>query len=299
MRYIHHEKILIFFWICILVSINSSYTSALEIANIRFFFILSETSFFIFANFVRFFLPFIILPILIVIFLVNSTKKIDIFTFIFIIYFCWQLFAFFYSNRQSDSYTFFSQLRTTNSNIFYSEFEESLFTNLNLIFCSLSILIIIAIANNLNLKKFNKKIFIVTLFFIGLIAIYFTSQLINESIKNNTKFVYTSGTLVADSVTFFQANPRITGASRMVLIFYFLSFFFFLKCQKKIFWYITLTILLLLLYKMQTRGSFIGIIILNLCFFLFNSLPIDCAQSSMKKILYFLQILIISKLLQG
>jgi hypothetical protein len=274
MKSINYEKILIFFWVCIIISINSSYTTALQLTNINVFSIFSKSSFFLFFNFIRFYVPFIILPILIIIFLFNRSKKIDILTSLFIIYFCWQLLAFFFSNRQSDSYVTFTELRTIGSNIFYSEFEESLFNNLNLIFCSLSILIILTIANNLNLKTFNKKIFLITLSFIGLIAIYFTYQLINESIINNTKFMYFSNALMADSITFYQANPRITGLSRMLLIFYYLFFLFLLKSHKKIIWYIILIILILLLYKMQTRGAFIGIIILYIIFFSFYSLEL-------------------------
>jgi hypothetical protein len=274
MKSINYEKILIFFWICILISINSSYTTALELTNINIFPIFSKSNFFIFANFVRFYIPFVILPILIIIFLFNSSKKIDIFTSVFIIYFCWQLFVFFFSNRKSDSYAIFTQAKTLDYNLFYSEFEEALFTNLNLIFCSLSILIIITIANNLNLKKFNKKIFLTTLGFVGLIAIYFTYHLIDESVKNNTKFIYFSETLVADGTTFYQTNPRITGLSRIILIFYFLSFFLLLKSRKKIILYIILMILIMLIYKMQTRGSFVGILILYIYFFLFYSIKL-------------------------
>ena len=190
MKSINYERILIFFWTCILISINSSYTTALQVKNINTFFIFSESNFFIFANFIRFYMPLVILPILILVLLFSSSKKLDVLTSVFIIYFCWQLFAFFFSNRKSDSDAVFTEVMTIGNNIFYSEFEESLFTNLNLIFCSLSILIIITIANNLNLKKFNKKIFLITLTFVGLIAIYFTYHLIDESIKNNTKFIY-------------------------------------------------------------------------------------------------------------
>lgn len=274
MKSINYEKILIFLWVCILISINSSYTTTLQLTNINVFSIFSKSSFLILFNFIRFYVPFITLPILIIIFLFNRSKKIDILISLFIIYSCWQLVAFFFSNRQSDSYVTFTELRTIGSNIFYSEFEESLFNNLNLIFCSLSILIILTIANNLNLKKFNKKIFLITLSFIGLIAIYFTYQLIYESIKNNSKFMYFSNALMADSMTFNQANPRITGLSRMLLIFYFLSFLFLLKSNKKIFWRVILIILMLLLYKMQTRGAFIGIIMMYIIFFFFYSLEL-------------------------
>ena len=274
MKSINYEKLLIVFWSCILISINSSYTSALELTNINSFSIFSKSSFFIFVNFIRFYIPFVVLPILIIILLFNSSKKIDVFTSVFIIYFCWQLFAFFFSNRKLDSYTNFTEIMTIGHNIFYSEFEESLFTNLNLIFCSLSILIIIMIANNLNLKNFNKKIFLVTLAFIGLIAIYFTYHLIGESIKNNTKFIYFSDTLAANGTTFHQANPRITGVSRIILIFYFLSFFFLFKSRRKILWYVILIILMMIIYKMQTRGAFVGLLILYISFFLFYSLDL-------------------------
>ena len=247
MKSINYEKILIFLWVCILASINSSYTTTLQLTNINVFSIFSKSNFFIFFNFTRFYIPFIITPILIIIFLSIRSKKIDTLTSLFIIYFCWQLVAFFFSDRQSDSYVTFNELRTIGSNIFYSEFEEALFNNLNLIFCSLSILIILIIANNLNLNTFNKKIFLITLGFIGLIAIYFTYQLIYESIKNNTKFMYFSNTLMADSITFYQANPRVTGLSRMLLIFYFLSFLFLLKSQKKFFFLVFLLILIFIL----------------------------------------------------
>lgn len=274
MKSINYEKILIFFWVCILISINSSYSNTLQLTNINVYSIFSKSSFLIFYNFIRFYVPFIIFPVLIIIFLFNRSKKIDILTSLFIIYFCWQLLVFFLSNRQSDSNVTFTELRTIAPNIFYSEFEESLFNNLNLIFCSLSILIILTIANNLNLKTFNKKIFLITLCFMGLIAIYFTYYLTYESIKNNTKFMYFSNTLMADNLTFHQATPRVTGLSRMLLIFYFLSFLFFLKSHKKIYWQVILIILILLLYKMQTRGALIGIIILYIIFFFFNSLKL-------------------------
>lgn len=271
MKSIDFEKILIFFWICILFSLNSQYTSILELTNIYKFSFFSKSSFFIFANFIRFYIPFVILPILIIIFLLNKSKKIDKLIFIFFFYFSWQLLVFFFSDRQADLNEIFTESRIANSNIFYSQYEESILTNLNIIFCSLSILIIITIAENLRLNKFNKKIFIITLLFIGLIVVYFTYLLIGEAITTDKKFIYFSDTLTATGMVFYQPNPRITGISRSLLIFYFLFFYFLLKSQKKIIWYSTLIILILLLYKMQTRGAFVGIIILYTLYFLFNS----------------------------
>ena len=287
MKSIYFEKILIFFWICILFSLNSQYTSILELTNIYKFSFFSKSSFFIFTNFIRFYIPFVILPILIIIFLLNKSKKIDKLIFIFFFYFSWQLLVFFFSDRQSDLNEIFTESGIINSNIFYSQYEESILTNFNLIFCSLSILIIITIAENLRLNKFNKKIFIITLLFIGLIVVYFTYLLIGEAITTDKKFIYVSETLSATGMVFYQPNPRVTGISRSLLIFYFLFFYFLIKSQKKIIWYSTLIILILLLYKMQTRGAFVGIIILYTLYFLFNSLELK------KKFLNLLVLLII------
>jgi hypothetical protein len=274
MKSTKYECILIFFWVCILFSINSLYTQTLIFTKISILKDSYKLNFFVFGNFIRFYLPFIILPILILFFLFLPKKKLDIFTSLFIIYFCWQMSAFFLSTRKLDSYTTFNDLRTIGSNVFYSEYDEALFNNLQLTFCALSILIILTIAKNLDLKKFDKKIFIITLSFVGLIAIYFTYHLINESIQNNTKFIYFTETLAPDETTFYQANPRITGVSRMLLIFYFLFFFLLLKSHKKIIWFTILIFLGLIIYKMQTRGAFLGIIILHMLFFLFYSLEI-------------------------
>ena len=287
MKSIDFEKILIFFWICILFSLNSSYASIFELTNIYKFSFFSKSSFFIFTNFIRFYIPFVILPILIIIFLFNKSKKIDTLIFIFFFYFSWQLFVFFFSDRQTDLNEIFTESKNVNSNIFNSQYEESIFTNLNLIFCSLSILIIITIAENLRLNKFSKKIFIITLLFIGLISAYFIYQLIDEAITNDKKFMYFSDTLTATGMVLYQPNPRVTGISRSLLIFYFLFFYFFIKSQKKIIWYSTLIILILLLYKMQTRGAFVGIIILYILYLLFNSLELK------KKFLNLLVLLIV------
>jgi hypothetical protein len=270
MKSIDFEKILIFFWVCILFSINSSYATTLDLTNIyKLFF--SKSIFFIFTNFIRFYTPFVILPILIIIFLFNKSKKIDTLIFLFFFYFSWQLFVFFFSDRQTVLYEIFTGNENANFNIFNNQFKETIFVNLNLIFCSLSVLIIITIAENLRLNKFNKKIFIITLLFIGLTAAYFIYQLIYEAMINDKKFIYFSETLTATSIVFNQPSPRVTGISRSLLIFYFLFFIFLIKSQKKIIWYSILIILILLLYKMQTRGSFVGITLLYFLYLLFNS----------------------------
>ena len=277
---INWENILIFFWLCILVSINSNYSGAIELQNINNISFFSQTNFFTLLNFIRFFIPYILLPILIIVFFSVPIKKPNVFITTFAIFWCFQLFAFFISNRHLESLETFPEPALVGSTSIL-EYEISLFTSLNLIFSSLSILLIISIAKNLNLKEFNKKILIVTLCFVGLIAVYFTFNIISETIGNNLKFAYWTNTLHPMELTMGQANPRITGISRMILIFYLLFFCFLLNNNKKIIWYIILIILGLVIYKMQARGSLIGIITLYFIFFVF------CNLNFRKKIVIF------------
>jgi hypothetical protein len=282
MKVINYKNILIFFWLCILTSINSHYSAA---QNFQSFELLTQSNFLKFINLLRFYIPFLILPILIMIFLSNPIKKPNALIFLLIVYFCWQLLIFFISKRYEESLEIFSVLRDVGS-VSYSEYDETKFNILNLIFNALSILFIFLVANNLNLREFEKKLFIVTLCFIGLIAIFFVFNLIGESIKYNLKFVYSSSILRPDGVILGQPSPRITGLSRMIIILYFLFFFFLLNNCKKIAFYIIPIILVLIIYKMQTRGAFIGFLIVYFIFFLFH--PFDLKKKLFIFIILFL-----------
>jgi hypothetical protein len=261
MKAFNFENILVFLWVSILVSINSYYTGAIKLYNINNDNTIYQLFFAVF-NFIRFYLPFILLPVLIFFYIKLRIKKDNIIIVLFLIYWLWQLFCLFISNKKKDY--FLSDL----DNHSIQGYNESLLNNLHLVFSAISLLLIISIAKNLNFQKFIKKILKVTLFFVGLIAIYFTLNLINESIENNTKFIYWSETLNPNNLTFGQANPRITGVSRIIVIFYFLFFFLSLNNSKKIIFNFILIFLWILIYKMQTRGSIVGIIALYLIFFL-------------------------------
>jgi hypothetical protein len=261
MKAFNFENILVFLWVSILVSINSYYTGAIKLYNINNDNTIYQLFFAVF-NFIRFYLPFILLPVLIFFYIKLRTKKDNIIIVLFLVYWLWQLFCLLISNKKKNYF-----LSDLDSHSIHG-YNESLLNNLHLVFSAISLLLIISVAKNLNFQKFIRKILKVTFFFVGLIAIYFTFNLINESIENNTKFIYWSETLNPNNLTFGQANPRITGVSRIIVIFYFLFFFLSLKNSKKIIFNFILIFLWILIYKMQARGSIVGIIALYLIFFL-------------------------------
>ena len=234
--------------------------------EITSFLTFSQKNIFALLNSIRFYFPFLLVPILIILFFSTKVKRPSLIVSLFFVYFCWQLFAFFYSER----------FVKYSSNILSEKIHNtaSLWDNLHLIFCSISVLLVISIARNLDLKKFIKKILIISLIFVGMIALYFTYSLMSESLVGDLQFIYKTATLDPSGSTLGQPNPRITGVSRLILIFYFLVFSFLLNKNRKIVPCFILIILGLIIYKMQTRGSFFGIFLVFILFFVFNSTPI-------------------------
>jgi hypothetical protein len=76
-------------------------------------------------------------------------------------------------------------------------------------------------------------------------------------------YLYSSSTLEAETKTIHQANPRVTGISRMLLILFY--FIFFIKIQfkknklKQIICIILLFFFSFTIYGMQSRGSILGL----------------------------------------
>ncbi len=153
--------------------------------------------------------------------------------------------------------------------------------------CAVNLLLIFYISKNLNLEKFNKKILIITIIFIGFISFYFTYHLMVESIQNNLKFIYGTDTLNPLEKKFEQANPRITGISRMLLIIFFLIFCYLLKKKNKIILYILGALIIVLIYKMQARGTLVGVALSFILFFFFTTITLK------KKLQYFFLLVII------
>lgn len=102
---------------------------------------------------------------------------------------------------------------------------------MRLIFNLLIVAVIFNIAENQNYINFYKKILIITITFLSAISIYFVFKLFHEYLIQNTMiYLYTSSTLEAETKTALQANPRITGISRMLLI---LFYFVFMRIKLK------------------------------------------------------------------
>jgi len=285
MKNLNLENILIFFWLCILFSINSVYINTIPLYDIKnISALIIEKNIFVLFNTFRFYLPILLLPILLVIFFSHSVKKINVMLLLFFLYYLWQFIIFFISGASTGEYPL---LKMWSSNLI-TKYEESLNDNIYLTSSSLCILIIISIAKNLNLNQFFKKILLVSTLFIAIVSIYIVYNLLSDSIHNNFKFIYNSQFLNSfDWKTLEQASPRITGVSRMILILYFITFFYFLNCNKKILFYLILVILGMLIYKMQARGSLLGVLMLFLFFVIFSSFSLR------KKIMTIFFILII------
>lgn len=284
MKYFNQENILISFWLITLLSINSLYAYTLQFEPFDLHFSsLSIKKIFSIFNLIRFYIPFLLTIVLGIIILSSKIKKPEIIIILFGIYYLWQVFTLFISNRYLEILDI--QLRTFNNS--YSSHISSTWDNLNLVSCAINLLLIIYISKNLNLKKFNKKIFIITMILIGLISVYFTYHLIIESLQNNLKFIYGTNTLNPIEKSFEQANPRITGISRMLLIFFFLIFCYLIKKKNKIILYILGTLIIVLIYKMQARGTLVGLVLSFILFFFFSSFTLK------KKLQYFLLLVIV------
>jgi O-antigen ligase len=80
--------------------------------------------------------------------------------------------------------------------------------------------------------------------------------------------LYWSPSLEAEASTLSQTNPRITGLSRMmVLILYFVFYFSIIK--KNFFLFLLLIIVNFFIYGSQSRGAFVGVILMYLTYIIF------------------------------
>ena len=119
--------------------------------------------------------------------------------------------------------------------------------------------------NQINLKK----LLFISIFFIILICVFFYSQIFYDFLTNKlVDYLYWSPSLEAEASTLSQTNPRITGLSRMmVLILYFVFYFSIIK--KNYFLFLLLIIVNFLIYGSQSRGAFVGVILLYLTYIFF------------------------------
>jgi hypothetical protein len=236
-------------WILILLSINSNFYELNQFYKYK---IISTENILNFFNYVRFYIPFVIVFFLTILFIFIK-KKFNYVLFLFFIYFFYQFILVIILNYQING--------TIKVNI------GERIKNYQLIANAISTLFIFYCSNALGLKNFYKNLLLILITFIVLISIFFTSQLIFEFISEKKLFyIYTSKTLASEQLSLSQANPRVTGLSRMILLIFFLFYFVQLSNPKKKFIkYYSLTILftcVFFIYGMQSRGSWIGILLI-------------------------------------
>ena len=240
----NNETALLIFWTLVLSTLNLNSVALNDFNTI--YDKIDFKKFFTLVNYAGYFLPFFLTPIIIYNFYI--IKKKNIFTLLYIFYGIWQLLVFIFLEKE------------INNN-----------DNFRLIFNLLIIAVIFNIAENQNYINFYKKILIITITFLSAISIYFVFKLFHEYLTQNTMlYLYTSSTLEAETKTALQANPRITGISRMLLILFYFIFFIRIKLKNsKIKNLLCMALLLFFsftIYGMQSRGAILGLILIILIY---------------------------------
>ena len=238
------ELALLIFWVLVLTTLNLNSVALNEIntANYK----VNLETFFILINYLGYFVPFFL--ILIIVYNFCIIKKKNIFTSLYILYGIWQLIVFIFVEQKISNYD-----------------------NFRLIFNLIIIAVIFNVATDKNYINFYKKSLILIISFISIISIYFVFKLFYEYLSEDTMlYLYSSSTLEAETKTIHQANPRITGISRMLLILFYFIFFLKIKFKKnkpKKICLILLFFLSFTIYGMQSRGAILGLGLLILMYF--------------------------------
>ena len=243
------EISLLFCWMLTLLSINSNLYGINEYEDYQIY---SFKKIIILFNYLRFYLPFLIIIFLVSLFFFIKTKF-NLILSVFFFYFFYQLILLAVLNNEMNERL-------------YTVLGEKI-KNYQLIVNAISTLLIFYYSNIFKFKNFYKKLLIIAITFIALISIFFCTQLIFEFFtQKETYYFYVSNTLAAEQLSLLQANPRITGLSRMILLIFF--FFYFINISElkakfiKYFSFMILFICIFFIYGMQSRGSWVGILLL-------------------------------------
>ena len=256
------ENILLIFWLLALLTLNLNIYS---LYNFDAEDIFSRKNIILLANYIRYFAPLLLLPILIY---KNFHVKKDIFINLFLFYGLWQLSIYVLLNKKIENF-------------------DNFLIIINLIF----VLLVFNLGNLSNYKNFLRKSVFIIIFFISIIACFFIFKLLVEFFsKPEMLYLYSSETLAAEKLSLFQTNPRITGISRMCVILLFFFFYFqnkYKSSQKiKYFFFLILFFLSFMIFAMQSRGGIIGVVLLlSIYFFLIKDI--------LKKKLFFFFIIIV------
>jgi O-antigen ligase len=243
------EKItLLLSWILLLISVNS-YTNNYIISSFFLYKSFNYKNIYEIIENVIFTLPFFVFFYLLWKFIFVK-KKIDKFALFFFIYGFWQLIIGIILHR-----------------------ETLEITNYQIIFSLLSVLLILYLSY---IKKYNElfiQYLLVFIIFISFIGFYFSFEILREFITDsNLYYLYTTKVLSPETLTFGQPTPRITGISRiLVIIFYFIFFYSVLKRSQsnyQMFLHFILFFLVTLIFLMQSRMAYIGLLV-GLLFYIF------------------------------
>ena len=246
LKHYNLKNLIIIFWTLLLLSINTNADFLSKIFNTQYGFNLEYIINSL--NLIRFFLPFVIFFFLIYLILLNFNKinKINKFFYFLFFYSLWQI-VIFYLNNRNYNHLFNTQLIIS-------------------MFC---IIMLFAILEIYSLQFIFKKLLIIFLFYTSLVLLTYLIISIIENYRNYTIYLYYS--INPDINYLYQVSPRITGLSRIALIlFYFFSFYYaYNKKNNKIFIFIILNILSLIIYLSQSRGTYLGFIIFIIYYLLF------------------------------
>jgi hypothetical protein len=253
------ENILLIFWVGCLLSINSK-ISDLYVENKNYL----NTA----IVFLRIVIPVLVFSILI---FFLKIKKLNLFILSYLIYAPWQLIAY-----------------TPSHEYIIDNFERY-----HLALSMIAILLIIHVAQYFKFEKFYLKIFYCSIFFIGSISLYLSFFIVRDFISDNDfVYLYSNNILISEGRNLLQTNPRITGVSRMLGLLLFFIFSLYICKGKKIFinnliFLSIIFIISLLIYGMQSKGSYISILLLVFYYIFFFKDKIK------KKLLIFLIIIVL------
>jgi len=257
------ENILLVLWLIALLTLNLNIYSLYNFDTEDMF---SSKNIILLANYIRYFAPLLLLPILIY---KNFSIKKDIFINLFLFYGLWQLFVYLLLNKKIENF-------------------DNFLIIINLVF----VLLVFNLGNLSNYKNFLHKSLFIIIFFISIIACFFIFKLLVEFLsKPEMLYLYSSQSLEAEKLTLFQNNPRITGISRMCVVLLFFFFYFqnkYKSSQKvKYFFFLILFFLSFMIFAMQSRGGIIGVVLLLSIYFFFIK---DILK---KKVFFFLIIIVL------
>ena len=194
----------------LIISINSN-SSHLKIFN-DFVYKFDLNSLIIIFNTFRFLFPFFIFFILMLITLVNikffKNQKNLLFLIILKFNFIFQLIVYKFHSLQFD--------------IGYIQLAIN----------CINFALIFSLSNFYNLKFFNKTIFYFTFIFLFLVSIYFSLNILLSALNTGKFYLYWTESLNPIGQFIGQPNPRVTGLSKILVIYFVFHFFVFFQTNK-------------------------------------------------------------------